>query len=437
VRKIRSLKTLCLACLLIFASAIGAPAQNPAQDASTAALLQRVEELERSLASIKAELAQRSATAPGSVTALGSVTAPGSVTALAAAPAVPPAAPLVAALPPEDDSHTLGPLQFRGYSDLGFGRALFEKMPSSGLAGSPQSFTIGDFDLFVTSKINSHLTFLGEALITSDFTNDFGAEMDRLMLTYTVDRHLQISAGKFNTAIGYYTNEFHRARYFQTATGRPLLFADEDNGGILPVHSIGLSATGELPSGHIGLHWVAELANGRASRHPDAMPIQNFVDENSGKAFNLALYARPEGLSGFETGMSFYRDRLYPEGFSAVEQKIYSAHVAFVKPHLELLGEGVLMKHESIDSHHNSNILSSYLQASYQMGLIRPFFRYDYQNVPGSDPIFGSLGREGGPSVGIRYNFSDFGAFKLQYGRLGIRAGQSTNDVQAQLAFAF
>src|SRR5258705_9128931 len=120
-------------------------------------------------------------------------------------------------------------------------------------------------------------------LVTSDFGNDHSIEMDRFLISYKVKDYFHVSLGKFNTAIGYYPNAFHRARYFQTATSRPIMYSDEDNGGILPVHSIGVTATGKINSGALGLRWVAEVSNGRSTSKEEA-PIQNFVDEGNGKA---------------------------------------------------------------------------------------------------------------------------------------------------------
>lgn len=295
---------------------------------------------------------------------------------------------------------------------------------------------MGDFDLFVNARLGDHLSVLGELLVTSDFSNSFSAEMDRLMLTYTANKYFKISAGKYHTAIGYYTNAFFRARYFQTATGAPILFTDEDDGGIIPLHSIGLSAGGELPSGKLGLHWVAEIANGMAANTAESDVIQNFVDENNGKAVNFALSARPEGVRGLDIGASFYRDRQHPAGIGDIEQRIYSAHAAMVRPHLELIAEGVLLQHDLL-SVQTFNTVSAYGQASYKFGKVRPYFRYEYQNVPSTDPIFGVLRRMSGPSFGTRFDFSDFASVKIQYGLMGVRSGPSTNAFQAQLAFAF
>jgi hypothetical protein len=423
--------TIAAASLMATALAIPGWAQSATPDPETVALSRKIEALERALADVKADLARR----PGAASL-----------APAASPIPAPAAipePVVSALPVEADSHTLGPIQFRGYSDFTYGRPVFSTLPEGNLTTTTNGFSLGDFDLFTTAKIGNHLSMLGELLITSDFSNEFSAEMDRLMLTYSPSDYFQISGGKFNTAIGFYSNEFHRARYFQTATGRPILFTDEDDGGILPLHSIGLTATGKIPSGELGLHWVAEISNGRASATTAAVaanaakPTQNFVDENNGKAVNFSLYARPSWWSGFQAGVSMYVDREHPVSLAPLNQKIYSGYITLVKPHLELLAEGVYLRHEFTTSHLQFNTVSTYAQASYLFGRVRPYVRYEYQRVPLADPIFGILGRKDGPSLGLRYDWSDFVALKLQYGRLGVNSGATANDVQAQIALAF
>jgi hypothetical protein len=437
VRTRRTSFTVPVACVLVSALAISGFAQSSATpDPETTATEEKIEALERALAEVKAELAQRS---------IASSTAPAAPAAPTPEPAQAPSADTALATQPEDtELHTLGPLQFRGFSDFTYGRPIFSALPNNNLTSTTNGFSLGDFDLFTTAKIGNHLSMLGELLVTSDFSNEFSAEMDRLMVTYSANDYFRISAGKFNTAIGFYSNEFNRSRFFQTATGRPILFTDEDDGGILPVHSIGLTATGKIPSGQLGLHWVAEIANGRASVSTAALaagstiePIQNFVDENNGKAVNFAVYARPYAWSGFQAGASMYIDQEHPQSLAPLNQRIYSAYAALVKPHLELLAEGVYLRHEFTTNHLEFNTVSGYTQASYLMGRFRPYFRFDYQNVPMADPIFESLGRKDGPSVGVRFNLSDFVGLKVQYGRLGVSLGPTANDAEAQVVYSF
>jgi hypothetical protein len=359
------------------------------------------------------------------------------------APVPPPAAPpevaqAVVAEPVGEpsDGHTLGPVQFRGFSDFNVGNAWFEKQPPGGLNGTPRSFTIGDLDLFTNTRISDHWSVLGELLITSDFSNEFGAELDRLMFTYKHNDYLKVSFGKFNTALGYYGNAFHRAQYFQTAIGRPIMYSDEDNGGILPTHSVGVTATGKIPSGSMGLAWVAEVSNGRSASNPE-VPIQNFVDENNGKAVNFAVYARPEWAHGLQSGFSMYRDTMHPVDMGDINQTILTAHIAYIGSRLEWLNEASMVRHAVPADNKVFRAYTSYTQLGWLFGKTRPYVRFDYQNVAADDPVLGHLGRQSGLSFGVTRHISNYVALKLQYGRLARSEHASTNVLTGQLAFAF
>jgi hypothetical protein len=421
-----------LALLLVMLSGLPAWSQSDLEAVKQQAamidrLLKRIDDLEASQQRMQAKIDQLSGQSTPAV-----ATQP-SLPAQAAVAQPEPPAP-VAVEEPQEHTHRLGPVEFQGFSDFDYGRAWFEKQPPGGIVGSPNSFNIGDFDLFTNTRISDHWSVVGELLITSDFSNEFGAELDRLLFTYRANKYFQIGFGKYNTALGFYPNEFHRARYFMTATSRPIMYSDEDNGGILPVHNIGITATGLIPSGTLGLHWVAEVANGRSASHPD-VPIQNFVDENNGKAVNFAVYARPEGLSGFQAGVSVYRDTMHPVNLPGIGQTIYTGHIVYVGSRLEWLNEASLIRNDL--ENHAFHSITSYTQLSYAFGKLRPYFRYDYQNVPASDPVFAALGRENGPSIGVYRHLSNYVVLKLQYGRLGERDKPSANDLNAQLAFAF
>jgi hypothetical protein len=335
---------------------------------------------------------------------------------------------------PSEPGHTLGPVQFQGFSDFDYGRSWFEKLPSGGLAGTPRSFNIGDFDLFTNTRLSEHWSILGELLVTSDFSNEFSAELDRLLLTYKQNDYFKVSVGKFSTSLGYYTNAYHRAQYFQTGIGRPIMYSDEDNGGILPVHNVGVTATGKIPSGSLGLHWVAEIANGRSA---SSVPIQNFVDENNGKAVNLAVYVRPDWLHGFQAGFSAYRDTMRPAGEDPIQQAIFTSHIAYVGARLEWLNEAAVVRHVVEGTRDVFHSTTAYTQVAWAFGKTRPYMRYDYQNVPAGDPVFGLLGRRSGPSFGLNRHVSNYVGFKIQYGLLGQRGSSSANGLTAQLAIAF
>jgi hypothetical protein len=357
--------------------------------------------------------------------------------------AAPPPGDAATAQEPAETTATsiLSNTRLRFYTDVGFGRPLQEKLPAGGLQGAKYSFQIADLHIFVTSKLADDWNMLGELLITSDFTNESGAEMDRLLVQYAPNRYLRLGIGKYNTGIGYYPNEFHRAKFYQTATGRPIMFTDEDNGGILPVHQIGLTAQGEIPSGSLGLHYIGEVGNGRSFNERSA-EIQNFADENNLKAINAGLFVRPDRLPDLNVGFSVYRDTIQSADGSKTSEMITAAHAVWMAPDVEFLNEAVFVRHTPEGGGERVTTTGFYTQFSHRVDATRPYVRYEYQNVPSRDPLFGlgdvvpPFGVRKAVSVGVRFDLTQLVVFKVQYDHAQ-QFGVWANGAHAQLAIAF
>lgn len=329
-------------------------------------------------------------------------------------------------------------LKFRGFLDFNFGIGRAANPLIFPLnAPAHNTFQSGEFDLFMTSKLSDSISFVGEVVIGSDPTNEWGIDIERLQLTYKASRYFEISGGRYHTSIGYYNTAFHHGTWFQTATGRPFMYFFEDNGGILPVHSVGVTTTGLVPgTDKLGLHWVAEVGNGRSSS-PQASPVQNFLSDRNHKNFNLAAYITPEWLSGLQLGGSYYRDRMAPPGISPVEQQIESLYAVYITPRWESLTEGVLLNNRISGQSKTYRTPLAYTQISRKFGNFRPYVRYQYVNSPNNDPVNIYTGRYKGPSVGVRMDFTNYAAFKIQYNRLEQLNVLPLNGVDFQLAFTF
>src|SRR4051812_33700853 len=135
---------------------------------------------------------------------------------------------------------------------------------SAGEPGEPNSFGLGQLALFMTSAINDRVSVLAEIVLEASAANtQVTTDLERLQLTYRLNDHLNLSAGRYHTGIGFYNAAFHHGSYFETPIGRPRVFAFGDEGGVLPVHEVGLSARGIVPKTGSALHYVAEVGNGR------------------------------------------------------------------------------------------------------------------------------------------------------------------------------
>ncbi|HKX32018.1 MAG TPA: hypothetical protein VJ302_30300 [Blastocatellia bacterium] len=321
-------------------------------------------------------------------------------------------------------------LQIRGFSDLNY--------RASTVKGQTNSFAMGQMDLFFNSRLSDKMNVLAEAVFEADEENELEFDLERIMLQYAVNDYFNFGIGRYHTAIGYYNTAFHHGTWFQTATGRPFLFAFEDDGGILPIHNVGVTINGRIPSGKLGLNYVAELGNGRASRSKLSEAVQIANDENNGKSFNLGIRSRPPSIPGLQVGFNVYRDRLTPDGQPRIGQTIWAAHAVYQTPSFEFLNEGVLVRHAISGTNQTINTPAFYTQISQRfLNRWRPYLRYQYINVPDRDPILNDIGRRHGPSLGIRYDLGEFAALKFQYDRTAVRAQRARDAFQLQFAFTF
>jgi hypothetical protein len=400
-------------CLLLIATSRAQQASDAvASDPSNRQLLERISELE---AKVK-QLEEKQATA-------------------ASAPTPAPAPEPVVETP---RANTVAPrLKLNVFGDLGF-RATDRRADIS------NSFFLGSLDLFMTSRLSDQVSLLGEILFIPQSDNGIQADVERLVVQYHASPNFNFGVGRFHTSIGYYNTAFHQGEWFQTAIGRPFMYEFDDKGGPLPLQEVGVSVNGLLPSGKLGLHYVAELGNGRAHLL-GSNPAQNNQDTNNGKSVNIAIFAQPSWLPGLQTGFNVYHDYLTFSDNINHSEYISTAHVVYVNSSYEFLNEAMLVRHVNTSTgapgvFHTPGF---YTQFSRRFSSYRPYFRYEYINAGTEEPIYGDptdgpvVRRRNGPSVGLRWDFSEHAAGKLQYDRRYIRELGAANGIATQFAFTF
>ena len=450
---------------LVLLCGLGASAQQggdgPASDKEMLRLLlKRIDQLEARVSQLEAEKQQAGAFKAAAAALVESTAAPTSPAAAAStesssapsgAPSSTEAQPAPAAAQEPEQAQTDGAmsdrmdlsktlLRIRGFGDI--------SLHGDSLKGDVTSFSLGQLDLFVTSDVSEKFKFLSEIVfeagpddyygVIGGSENTFGVDIERYLLQYSHNDYFNLSAGRVHTAIGYYNTAYHHSTWLQTTTGRPFLFAFEDEGGILPIHTVGASASGQIPSGKLGLHYVAEIGNGRSSRTPlTEEPVQNEIDDEAHKAYNIAVFARPESVPGFQTGLSIYRDILSPQNAPRIEETILAGHAVLIRPKYEWLNEALLDRHTPLGSSISFNTPGFYTQLSRQFAEFRPYFRYQYVNAANNEPVFPDVALRHGPSLGLRFDASESVALKFQYDYTFLRDQPGVNGLTLQLGFTF
>jgi hypothetical protein len=306
---------------------------------------------------------------------------------------------------------------------------------ASQLPAMPNSFELGQFAVFVTSSLSDHISVLAEIVMEAGGTNTrVVTDLERLQVTFRLNDKLSLSAGRYHTDIGYYNAAFHHASYFETTIGRPRVYAFEDEGGVLPVHEVGLTMHGIVPKTGNMLHYVAEVGNGRSWTTPaDGAEGR---DSNSGKSTNVGLSLQPRQWRGVNIGTSYYRDEILHPTLGTVDHRITTAYGVYRTPSTEVIAEWLRLTYLTSDGR-QSDSLSGYAQASHAFGKLRPYYRYDRLGIDPAAPFIGAFEPYKAHIAGIRIDPAEWIGLKAQYERLDQGVYHGINAVRTQLVFVF
>jgi hypothetical protein len=309
------------------------------------------------------------------------------------------------------------------------------------------SFQMPRIELFPTAT-QDRLSFLSEILFEVDEQNNFAVDVERTEVAYLFSDYFRLRLGRFHTAIGYYNDAYHHGRYFQIAVDRPEMVRFEDEGGLIPAHSIGVHIDGLLPLGPLGaLRYDAETANGRGHT-PDE--VTNAIDPNNQKAFNLRLRFEPAFPDGLLLGGNVYVDKIKANvtedpaaGTVDVDEVILGAHLAYLENYVHLIAEYMRITHKFMGIIGVTE--AAYGELGYTFGAVTPYARVQlviFPPVNDADPFlqknaFFDRGSFASVVGGLRFNVSDYLAVKIEGGYTKLDSGANIKTGALQCAFAF
>ena len=262
----------------------------------------------------------------------------------------------------------------RGFAGVGFSASTTD--------GEPAQFFLGQLDNYVTGELSDRVDFLTEAVI--EYDDDWVLDLERIWMRYSLTPSLSVSAGKFHTPIGYWNRAFHHGALLQTSVDRPLLFAFEDEGGPLPIHTLGVLISGsQIGSAEVGFEFM--VGNGIGSS-----PMS---DDNRAKSISGRVSARPSDR--LSMGIFAYRDRISagttrPTTAAAtiaeVAQTLLGADAQIRLGQLDVLSEFVFATNTTTLSHRSWGY---YVLASVNANdRLTPYLKVDELRFAAADPYF-------------------------------------------------
>lgn len=427
------------------ASAQSADSARQVSAADVQALLNRIDRLEQRVAELEAKqpaapvsLANAATVSQSQPSSPASPAETAQATQQASEPKTPPTAEMdeMAGMhtvySPEGESYPN--LKLRGFADTDFS--------ANDHRGVNSGFQLGQFVLHFASALSPKISYFAEVSLTAT-PGVYNVDLERTIIRYDINDTAKISFGRYHTPINYWNTAFHHGAWLQTTIARPdmIVFGSR----FIPVHFIGAQSEGTIPSGGLGAGYNLGIGNGRSSniaRGGDS------GDVNNHRAWLGNLYLRPPALKHFQIGGSVYNDEItlptgtpLPDGQNFREW-ISSGHIIWTGEKPEVFAEFANVHHRSIFTGRTYDDQGGYVQIAYRLPFDakrwKPYYRYDYLQVPANEPTLAGFVNVRKSTLGMRYDISDFAAFKAEYrnGR-GNPLPQSTNAIAVQTAFTF
>jgi len=331
----------------------------------------------------------------------------------------------------------------------GFGDVNFEKvMGSVGKEHTHGSFFLGDVDLYISEVIDDRLDLLGEILIE---LGDEEIDVERFHIGYIFSDAIKIRAGRFHTPLGFWNISFHHGAQLQPTIDRPEILKFEYEKGVLPSHTIGISASGRFKWGTSTFLYDLMVGNGdRIEKKGDGGVVLSpnvKADDNSNKSITLSLSVKPGQIPGLKIGIS--GDILRIESGEDVsidgvpvdtEQIIVTPAILYSMDNLDIWGEYFYIKNKD-----KKGIVEDKTSKGYYLLLTYnhddrwiPYLLYEGRNIEDGDRYFRALAatdiRE--TIAGIRYNSSYRSCIKVE-GRSIEEDHDHFNEYGVQWAISF
>ena len=323
-------------------------------------------------------------------------------------------------------------LDLHGFFDVTLRAA---SLRNAGSDSTALGWSLGQFDLFMTSRLTDRISFLGEAVMEAG-AGAGSIDLERAYVRYSLSDHLRVTAGRTHSAVSYWYVTCHHGALLQPTIHRPapVQFEDEAEGGLLPAHAVGVELSGHQPAGDLSLDWVANIANGRAQ---DRTEVQTVGDGNRDKQVGASATLSGTGVLEWHAGGALFHDRTPPSAVTGGEtdQSIASVHLAMRHAWVDEVAEYfAVMEHDRLDSARRTN-RAWYGVVTLGPGAWRPYLAVEGLRI-GADPYDVGMQDLDRATLGLRYDVNAFNSIKLEY-RNALRAGERTHELLLQTAFTF
>jgi len=348
-------------------------------------------------------------------------------------------------------------VELKGFSDVTFNYTRNKQDTTD--PNTNGSFVLGQFDLYVSEAIGDRLDFLSELVVEAGSSGEFHVDLERLQIGYLFSDALKVRAGRFHNLLGYWNMAFHHGAQLQTTIERPEFLKFEDDGGILPVHLVGMWVGGRFKTAPTALEYGVMVGNGAKVKNitcptlpvctpsaPGELDPNSVGDNSKNKTVSFHLRLMPEAIRGLNLGISgsFSQLQFFDlatgtqieiNGSREIAQGIYGVDLEYLANNVEFLSEFYQIRDHGTRTFLN---YAWYVQAGYKIAnRFTPYARFERMTVHQDDPFFVALGTLdlSKTIVGIRFDIIPSSSLKAEV--RFVNHIDNYNEYAIQWAFAF
>jgi hypothetical protein len=305
-------------------------------------------------------------------------------------------------------------LPMHGFADLGIGNHNPYNHDEKGTF-------LNNLDFYLTPRIGGKFLALFELNFEVDSTGTVGVDIERGQLGYQFSDAATLWVGRFHTPFGFVNTALHHGVWINDALRRPGFLMFEDQGGILPSHTVGAWLTGaergdggkilyDLFYGN-GQQIIGGLIDMRSGGNDHGKPIYGGrlgYQWTAGPVEGLTV-----GLHAFEAHMD---DDQIPE--DSIDVRVFGGYAVYDTDRWEHMAEIYFFRNKDLTSEAGDHKSTAYYaQFGYRAPWAIPYIRYERASLDQTDVYFssqltgGSYYRSAG---GFRYDFNTKTAFKFE-----------------------
>lgn len=280
---------------------------------------------------------------------------------------------------------------------------------------------VGNLDFYLAPHLGDHTRALFEMNTEVGSEGSVDVDLERAQIGYQFNDQATVWLGRYHTPYGYLNTALHHGSWVNNSLRRPKFLQFEDNGGIMPAHTVGLWLTGATHAG--GGKFFYDLYAGNSQEIVDgALDMRNAGTGHGhfGGGARLGYQFTTGAADGLMFGVHAFSSRIDDDAAlpNATQVFAYGGFVVYDTDHWENMAEIYLFDDRDINGGtgtHRST--AGFLQLGYRSTWGVPYARYERTVLEQSDPYFAAL--EGGASyhriaLGARFDLDLKSAIKLE-----------------------